>query len=217
LDADAERVEFGLGLGEVDAGEPIAGRIDGPLIHRQQPFGPAVFSVVGEAAPGPLLGGLYEIGAQRVAFDVAADGQKVIMLLDGKAFEAALIERAGAGGAVVGVVALGVGGGEQAHKVTELSIVIGIEDKVPVVGHEAIGNDADGDELVCALDDALHGEVVGVFAEDAGAANGAVEDVIDEAGGGKSQAAGHAGTKVNASWKSMTPDPLFYFVEINDS
>ena len=41
----------------------------------------------------------------------------MVVVLDGKAFEAALVEVADSGGAVCGVVSLGVGEGDPSHEV----------------------------------------------------------------------------------------------------
>ena len=112
--------------------------------------------------------------------------------MDGEGFETALVEGAGAGGVVVGVPALGVGELEPAHEVgEEVGLVLaGPEDEVEVVGHEDVGEDAEGVTGVGLFEGAFKGDVVGGCVEDAGAGGGAVEDVV---GGVAADAAGFAG------------------------
>jgi len=65
------------------------------------------------------------------------------------------------------------------------------DDEVPVGGHEAEGEDADGVALVSEDEDAEEGVVVGGFAEHGHAADGAVEDVVDQAAGSGAGETGH--------------------------
>ena len=90
----------------------------------------------------------------------------MVVALDGETLEAALVERAGAGGVAVGVPALGVGDGEKPHELAEVAVGFGPEDHVPVVGHQAVGEDADGEDFEGTFDHPFHGEIVGVIVED---------------------------------------------------
>jgi hypothetical protein len=101
--------------------------------------------------------------------------------LTGKLFEASLVEVAGAGSVVVGMIALGVGLGEAVHEVAELVLRSRPDDEVPVIGHEAIGEEAYRDAGVCFGEDAFEGVIVLVFMEQGPAADAAVEDVIEQA------------------------------------
>jgi len=49
-----------------------------------------------QAAPTPVLGSSDQVGAQGIALDIAANRQKMVILLDRKGFESALVERPGA-------------------------------------------------------------------------------------------------------------------------
>ena len=137
----AEGGEFFFVFGAVDAVEPVGGSWYGPVGE----FWLRAIVIVGvvfalpEGSVAPALGGFDESGAEGVSLDVAADGEEVGVLLDGEAFETALVEVAASAGVAVGVPALGVGHGEPLHEAGELSILGGEEDEVEVVGHEAVG------------------------------------------------------------------------------
>lgn len=63
--------------------------------------------------------------------------------LDGKRLEAALIDRAGPSGLVRGMPSLGVGNRDPAENFRKLTVMSGPQQQVPVIGHQAIGGDAD--------------------------------------------------------------------------
>jgi hypothetical protein len=48
-----------------------------------------------QTRPPPVFGSLHEVGAQRIAFDIAADGVAMLITLDGKSFETALVDMTG--------------------------------------------------------------------------------------------------------------------------
>src|SRR5450432_17948 len=161
------------------------------------PFGEEGFLLRGsveacpEAGPGPLLGVPDHFGGQGIAFDVSAEGQEVIVLLDGEAFESALIEMAITDGVMRHPPAHGVSVGEPAEEVGDLVIVRGVDDEMPVAGQDAVGENADWMALVGLEDDALEGLEIVVVAEEFHATDRAVEDVIDQAAGGAARLTGH--------------------------
>jgi hypothetical protein len=62
---------------------------------------------------------LYQIRPQGIAFDITADHQQMLVTLDRKTLEAALVERARARGMVVRVPALRMRHRQQPHEFTE--------------------------------------------------------------------------------------------------
>jgi hypothetical protein len=56
-----------------------------------------------EGSPPLVFGTPHELGSQRVALDLPADGEKILVRLDGKTLEAALIDVAGPRRVVVGM------------------------------------------------------------------------------------------------------------------
>ena len=67
--------------------------------------------------------------------------------------------------------------------------MIGVEDEVEVVGHQAVGQDAHREAVAGLSDEADEGGVVGVLVEDLGFAVAAVQNVVAhvaESGSGRS-------------------------------
>jgi hypothetical protein len=88
---------------------------------------------------------------------------------------------AGARVVVVGVPALGVRQRQPAEEARQLPGFFGPQDEVPVVRHQAVGQQAGGGAGLGLLPDALEGPVVLVLEEQGAAAVAAVEGVVDEA------------------------------------
>ena len=61
-----------------------------------------------QASPTPLFCSVDQIGFERVALDVPADGQKVLVVLNGKRFESTLIKMSSSGIAAMSMPALSV-------------------------------------------------------------------------------------------------------------
>lgn len=139
---------------------------------------------VPKAAPAPLLGAGNHVRTQRIALDIATDGVEVIVLLNWKRLEAALIHGARADGAMGQVPAAGVRVGEPAKVVGEVAILARPDYQVPMVGHNREGEQPHLRPLPCLLQHLLEcGVVVGVF-EDGAAAHRSIEHVIHESCGG---------------------------------
>jgi hypothetical protein len=104
----------------------------------------------------------------------------MLVLLDGKTFESSLIERAGSGRVMVRVPALSMGHGEQAHEFAQFPVLARPEHEMPVVGHQTVTDDSDGQLLVGSLDDLLHRYVIRVVVEQTAASDGSVQNVIGD-------------------------------------
>ncbi len=78
-----------------------------------------------------------------------------------------------------------------AKKLGHLAVFLRPEDHVPVIGHDAVAEDAHGDAVEGFEEGALEGFVVVGFGEDARAGVGAIEDVIKMVGGGNAWGAWH--------------------------
>ena len=146
-----------------------------------------------EAAVAPVFGAVDEFGAEGIALDVADDFEQVRVALDGEGFVGALVKVAVACGVAVFVPASDVCDGEALHELAELGVGGGLEDQVPVVGHDAVGEELDGDGVEGLGEDFFEGGVVEVFLEEGGAGVGSVEDVKEGVGGGDAGCAGHGG------------------------
>ena len=100
-------------------------------------------------------------GPQRVAFDVTTDGEKVIVVLDRKTLEPALINVAFARAVMMGVISHRVGRGDPAHEAAHLAALIGPQHQVPVVRHQLIGEQVDVVSFESFAEDPLERFVVG--------------------------------------------------------
>ncbi len=194
--------------------------VSGRLVHCSQSWGGGTGQSVwlsshgsisvahGGAAPWPALGHADEIRADRISFDVSADVEEMFVLLDRETFEAPLIERAGSGGFVVGVPALRVSDGEEAHEFAEVAVFLRPEDEVPVIGHQTEADDSNRQAFVRLLDDAQHGGVVAVAVEKPFPTDGPVEDVVSQSSGGNAQASGHERKCTPNKPRKRLPTPL---------
>lgn len=77
---------LGPALRAVDHGKPVGRDLDRPL-REDLPVLVAAGRPPPEAAPAPVLCPIDEAGAKRVALDIAADGEQVLVGLDGERFE----------------------------------------------------------------------------------------------------------------------------------
>jgi hypothetical protein len=134
----ADGGEFAFVLWGVDAIGPVARHRDGPVVE-QAGHGAGVFRADVQGTPAPIFGFFGEIGAEGIAFNVSAYGEKMAVFLYGEALESALVEVAAALAVAMGVPALGVGHGEPLHESRELAVGFWPEDEVEMIGHEAIG------------------------------------------------------------------------------
>jgi hypothetical protein len=75
-----------------------------------------------EARPLPAFRLCDQLRSERVAFDIARDGEEMRIGLNRKGFEAALIDRAGAGRVMMGMPALRMRDGDPAQQLGECAI-----------------------------------------------------------------------------------------------
>lgn len=209
LEGVADGVEFGRGLGLVHKRQPIVRAVDGP--GGEEAGDRCAGQAATERAPRPEFRAVDEVRAEGVALDVPEDDQQVRVGLDGEGFEPALVEVAGARRLVVGVVALGVEVGDAAEELRQLAVGGRVEGHVPVVGHEAVVEEAGGVAFERLEKDALEGGVVGVLVEEGAAADAAVEGVVDQAAGGVAGTAGHAGSNVMKEGKAVKTNRVPFF------
>ncbi len=91
----------------------------------------------------PVFRASHQLRSQGIALDITSDGQEMLIGLDRKRLEAALIDRPSPGGVMMGMPALRMGDGDPAEHLGEFAILSRPEEEMPVIGHQAIGGDAD--------------------------------------------------------------------------
>ena len=213
VERQANAGQLGFGHGAVDDGSPVWRPVHGPGTERRRLLLQAgvAGAVLGQARPRPVLGPADEFGAEGVGFDVAAQGQEVVVVLDAEVFVAALVEVAG-GAAVVAVVSAGVGEGEPLHEALQVAVGAGAQDEVPVVAHQAPAQQVDVEPREGVGEDVEEGLEVFVLAEDCLAAVAAVQDVVDQAGLDAAAGAGHRrSVTADGEAVNMGRDPFMSF------
>ena len=118
-----------------------------------------------QAAPTPALCTRGEPGANGIPLDVPQYGQQRLAVLNWEALESSLIERTMPHGPMRDPPAHRVRVRQPSEEVGELSVCLGPDDKVPMVGQDAVRQNADRMSRVRFDDDALERLEVGVFAE----------------------------------------------------
>jgi hypothetical protein len=114
----------------------------------------------------PVFCASHQLRSQGIALDITRDGQEMRIGLHRKRFEAALIHRAGPGGVMMRMPALRMRDGNPAEDLGEFSILTRPEEEMPVIGHQAVGGDADLGLCVGFGENLLKGGVVsGLFKE----------------------------------------------------
>ena len=113
----------------------------------------------------------------------------MIVILDGKSLESALVEMAGSRRMVMRVPAHRVRVRDATQKRGQLAVLHRPQHEMPMIGHHAIGQNFHGELLVRFADHPLERLVVRVLLKQRQAGDGAIQRVVDQ------------------SLRSMTSDP----------
>ncbi len=89
-----------------------------------------------QAAPSPILSPLNHGWPHGIAFDIPADAEQMVILLNWKTLEPPLIDVAGARRMTMGMPSLHVRVREPAHEFSKLPILSRPDHQMPVVGHQ---------------------------------------------------------------------------------
>jgi hypothetical protein len=177
LDTAANRLQFGCCLRHVHVIDPVGLAGERPGRKELAVFRGAALPAE-KAGPLPLFGFPHEIRSQRVSLHVACERVKVVVFLNGKRLEAALVNVARSARMTMRMPALGVRQCQPADKPREFALLSRPDNEVPVVRHEAIGQQPG----LCALHGLgqrlLEREVIRVVVEDAHPRIGPVEHVV---------------------------------------
>lgn len=175
----------------IDTLDPIRRSTHRPRAQRQvlRPLAPPP-----QPAPLPRLGARHQLRAAWVGFDVSAEREKMLIALDRKAFEPALIQVPPAAAMIVLVVSPHVGHADPAQPASQRFIRPGPHDQVPVVRHDAVGQQINGVSLESLGEHAFEGGIVLCFMKQPHATVPTVEHVINETGFDGAGSARHAGS-----------------------
>lgn len=95
-----------------------------------------------KASKRPAFSALYHVRTQGISFDVPIDLVKILIRFDGKRFETALIDMTVAHHIVVLLPASYMRHGQTLHETPEVSVIFWPHHKMPVIGHQAITQNA---------------------------------------------------------------------------
>ena len=143
------------------------------------------------ASPAPVFRRVNQIGSHWIALDIAQDGEKMAIVLDGKALESSLVKMSVSHRIVSMFPSLGVGQCQPAEKAGQFTVSFRPEDHVPMVGHHDPVEDANGRPFMGQRQNLLERQEILILLEQPQAAIGAVQDVIDDSAGGNACNAWH--------------------------
>jgi hypothetical protein len=179
LDALCDALLFRGGLRGVDQFQPVPWQFNWPIFGWQQPSRHGMIDASPQAAPPPLLGTTSEPCPKGVSLDVSSKDQQVWIILNREAFEASLIEWAGARRAAVCMPSAHVSHGQPLHENRQVSPPLGPQHLMPMIRHETICQHAHWNEGAHFRNDLLECRIVSLSFKYAKAASAAIKHVLD--------------------------------------
>lgn len=214
--AVAERGEFSFGLDLVDALDPRVGQRNRPVGEERQVIG----RLVGpdpETTPRPLFGSFDQPRAERIPLDIAERAVEVLFCFDWKGLEAALVDMPQTDAVVVLLPAGGVGDCQPLHERRELFALLGPEHKVPMIGHQAISEDADWRFVERLAEDSLEGGVVVFVVKEGLLVHAPVQDMKRHSGRRGASVSGHVQKYTKFSKRENWTCPRFIRGHLSES
>ena len=214
VDAATQRFQFLLGLRAIHARGPTAGQCQRALRKLIAKRIVAGRQAVGQTSPTPLLGTFAKARAQGVAFDVPQRGQVMIVILDGKCLEAALIKVPAAGGVPMGVPALRVGVRQPTKELGQLASAARPKQKMPMVRHQTIAQQANRPPLQGLDQHAFERVEIALVFKESQPSHAPVQSVVNKTSRSDSSGAWHCdrlrsyGSRVNHKWSASPTRPL---------
>ena len=191
LHTASEGLQLGLRLRFIHPVEPVSRPLQRPGC---EPHGCRVLALgsTPQTRPAPLLCTDYQTRAQGIALDVPAHHQKMIIRLHGEGLEAPLVQMAGSGRSMMGMPALRVGQRHPGHELREFPISPWPQHEMPVVRHDAVGENSHRRACVRLAKHALKRLEVSWLLKNRQTRVGPIEDVVDNVAGCSSQWSPHA-------------------------
>lgn len=152
------------------------------------------FSPNKQTRPFPTICFPYKSRTKRISLDVPTKLEEMIVSFNGKRFVSSLVEMSVSDSFVVCVISLSVRMCQKTHKSREVFAFFGIENKMPMIWHNAKRKDPHGIPLFGFQKKIEKCFVVFLFFEDSFPAVRPVEDMIDGVVSGISRYSCHDGT-----------------------
>jgi predicted DNA-binding antitoxin AbrB/MazE fold protein len=185
-EAFAQALDLGLCLRLIDIGQPPR-----RMGHRTSVEDGLVLLRGCGAGPEPILGALHQTGPNRIAFNVAVDGQEMVVFLNRKGPVASLPDVAA--GVIMLMITADVRGHQPHHVRTQVAIAPRPEREMEMVRHQTVSQQTDIDLFARFAEELAEGCEVAVLAEDGAATITAIEDVITVAAQSVACTAWHGG------------------------
>ncbi len=190
LHAESERLDLRGTVRTIHVCKPVARSIDRPIAKPSGQFRAALCSSP-QAAPSPVFRLSDQLCSQGIAFHIPCNRQEMLIRLNGKGSEAALIDRARPSCPMVGMPTLRMGDSDPPEDLGEFSVPAWPEQQMPVSGHEAIGNDADASIGVGLGQDLFKTGVVSGCLKQGEPAHPTVQNMVGKVASGKTWTTGH--------------------------
>ncbi len=181
-DGHANGIDLGLTLRPVDRRQPVPRDASRPVGEDLAGLGHAAMTPP-EAGPPPVLGPLDQVGPQGIPLDIAADGQEVLVALHGERLETPLVKMVGPRVMIVCVPAHGVRVREPADEGGQLAVGPRPQHHVPMIGHQAVGQQTDRAALPGLGHHGFECFIVPRFLEQRQTGYRPIQDVVDQAAG----------------------------------
>ena len=189
-EAAANSLQFGFRPRAVDVLNPRQGPRQRP---RPQQRRAGVPNAAMRTSPSPVFRRRDQSDPRGIALHMVHYGIEILVAFQRKRLEAALIEIPIADAEIGPLPALSVHVGHPLHEAGEVAVVLRPEDKVPMIGHPAVGTDPHGGSAKGLLHHVLKRLVVLLRAELPHPADAAVENVKEHSSGGDSSDSWHGG------------------------
>ncbi len=178
---------------------PIARAFYTPVTKPRRQFIVSLFPPP-ETRPLPVTRTSHQLRSQGIALYIARDGQEMLIGLHRERFEAALIQEAGPGGVMMRMPPLRMRDGDPAQDLGEVAIMSRRKQKMPVIGHQTVGGDADSGLGLGFGENFLKGGVVHGLLNEREASHTTVQLVRGEVSNRKAWATWHDGVLSSALW-----------------
>jgi len=190
LHTHSERFQLRGSLRAIHPRYPVSRSLHRPVTQPRRQLGISLIPPP-EARPLPAFRLCDQLRSERIAFDIACDGEEMLIGLDRKGFEAALIDRACSGGVVMGMPALRMRDGDPTEDFRKFPVLPGPEEEMPMIRHEAIGGNADLGLGVGLGENLFKGGVISGCLKERESSDTTIQDVIGKISGGEAWTAWH--------------------------
>ena len=183
----AKYLEFRLGLRRVDIRYPILRARHWP---GSEPGRPRIITET-KTGPGPVFCTGHQRGTQRIAFDVPAHPEEMMVAGNRYSLEPPLVDRPLTVSATRRLPSTGMGRGEPMHKARQSPVGRGRQQQMPMVRHETVRKNCNVPTTDCTGENVLESRVILRMFEEHRAFCAAIQYVKHKTAAGDPWTSGH--------------------------